>query len=195
MKSLLLIILFTAICSLVDAQVFISKIDTATNDTIYKKQLKKVEIFDHKKVRTAEEQAQYERLKRKVIKLYPYALMAKQIYKDVNSNLDSLKTSKAKRQYRNAKETELRERFENEIKNLYTSDGPILVKLIYRETGHTTFDLLKELKSGFKAWAYQTFMAKKFGYSLKETYDPAIDTDIEGVIQSLQKDGTLPVGL
>jgi hypothetical protein len=195
MKLSIFVILITAWSSNLSCQVFISKKDTGTADTLYRKQLKKVIIEDVKRVRNADEQAQYERLKRKVIKLYPYALMAKQIYKDVNKNLDSLSTNKEKRKYRNAKEAELRDRFENEIKNLYTSDGPILVKLIYRETGHTTFELLKELKSGFKAWAYQTFMAKKYGYSLKETYDPAVDTDIEGVIQSLQKDGTLPVGL
>lgn len=88
----------------------------------------------------------------------------------------------------------MRERFEAEIKNLYTTDGPVLVKLIYRETGHTTYDLIKELKTGFKAWIFQ-IAAKNNGYNLKDTYDPAVDVEIEGIIQSMQKDGTLPTGL
>ncbi|MBK7959377.1 MAG: DUF4294 domain-containing protein [Bacteroidetes bacterium] len=166
----------------------------STLDTMYFKRLKKVEIIETRKVRTAIEEAEYQKLRRRVIKLYPYALMAKQIYVDLNNNMQVMQTKKEKRKYKKGKEAELRERFEAEIKNLYTTDGPVLVKLIYRETGHTTYDLIKELKTGFKAWIFQ-IAAKNNGYNLKDTYDPAVDVEIEGIIQSMQKDGTLPTGL
>mgnify|MGYP000561858516 CR=1 FL=1 len=55
------------------------------------------------------------------------------------------------KQIKKQKEQELRDRFENEIKALYTTDGPVLVKLIHRETGKTTYDLLKESKRDFAA--------------------------------------------
>lgn len=167
--------------------------DSSDFDTIYAKRLKQVDIREVKKARTEEQEMAYQRLKRKVIKLYPYALMAKQVNTDINSTLDTIGTRKQKRKFKSQKEKALRERFEIELKSLYRSDGPVLVKLIHRETGLTAFDLIDQFKSGFKMWTYQ-IAAKSQGFSLKEIYDSNKDADIEGIIQSMQKDGTLPTG-
>ena len=58
-----------------------------------------------------------------------------------------------------------------ELKRLTRTEGQILVKLIYRETGSTAFSLVRELRNGFKAFTYNT-IARVFKISLKETYDP-----------------------
>ena len=154
--------------------------------------LRTVNITDSSRRRTAQEEEEYQKLKRRVIKLYPYALLAKQIYETTNSNMNSLESNKEKRAYRKQKEQELRDRFENEIKALYTTDGPVLVKLIHRETGKTTYDLLRESKSWVNCLFYQ-MAAKRYGYSLKETYDPAKDVEIESMVQMLKSEGQLPV--
>jgi len=163
-------------------------------DTVieFQKKLSNITVTDKSKVRTAAEEEEYQKLKRRVIKLYPYALLAKQIYETTNQNLNSLESNKEKRQFKKQKEQELRDRFENEIKALYTTDGPVLVKLIHRETGKTTYDLLKESKSWINCMFYQ-MAAKRYGYSLKETFDPERDKDIENVVQILKAEGQLPV--
>jgi hypothetical protein len=131
-------------------------------------------------------------LRRRVIKLYPYALLAKQIYEETSANLNTLESNSEKRKFKKQKEQELRDRFENEIKALYTTDGPVLVKLIHRETNKTTYDLLRDNKSWFNCTLYQ-IAAKRNGYSLKDTYDPEMDRDIEGVVQILKSEGQLPI--
>jgi len=160
-------------------------------DTILKKSLPQVNIIDKGYARTQEEEDAYQKLKRRVIKLYPYALMAKQIYES-SAQATSSMSNKEKRGYLKGKERELRERFENEIKALYTTDGPVLVKLIHRETKKTTYELLRESKSWINCLFYQ-MAAKNHGYSLKNTHDPIIDYDIENMVQLLKSEGQLPV--
>lgn len=160
-------------------------------DTVLKRSLPQVNIIDKGYARTQEEEDAYQKLKRRVIKLYPYALMAKQIY-ETSAQATSSMSNKEKRGYLKGKEKELRERFENEIKALYTTDGPVLVKLIHRETGKTTYELLRESKSWLNCMFYQ-FAAKNHGYSLKDTHDPIIDYDIENMVQLLKSEGQLPV--
>ncbi len=170
------------------------EIDRSVNpnvDTILKKSLPQVDITERGTLRTPEEEEAYQKLKRRVIKLYPYALMAKQIY-ETSAQATSSMSNKEKRGYLKGKEKELRERFENEIKALYTTDGPVLVKLIHRETGKTTYELLRESKSWLNCMFYQ-FAAKNHGYSLKDTHDPLIDKDIENMVQLLKSEGQLPV--
>lgn len=167
-------------------------IRTSDNDPTLYHRTKEVVVTDKKGVRTPEEEEAYQKLKRKVIKLYPYALLAKKVYESSQQTLSSMESNSEKRKFMKAKEEELRNRFENEIKGLYTTDGPVLVKLIHRETGKTTFDILKDVKGGFKCFFYQ-FAAKRYGYSLKETYDPEKDIDIENMVQLLKSENQLPI--
>ena len=170
------------------------EIDRSINpnvDTILKKSLPTVNIIDKGRTRTPEEEEAYQKLKRRVIKLYPYALMAKQIY-ETSAQATSSMSNKEKRTYLKTKEKELRVRFENEIRALYTTDGPVLVKLIHRETNKTTYELLRESKSWINCIIYQ-IAAKNHGYSLKDTYDLVKDADIENMVQLLKSEGQLPV--
>ncbi len=174
-------------------QIEISKIDpNYNNDTLYKRRLNPVFIKDSIRIRTTQEEEAYQNLKRKIIKLYPYALMAKQVYVNSNNDLNLLEKKSEKRRLKKEKEKELRNRFENEIKGLYTSDGPILVKLIHRETGKTCHEIIREFKSGFNTFIYQ-MIAKRYGYSLKETFNPETDADIEHMVQFLKSEGQLPI--
>lgn len=76
------------------------------------------------------------------------------------------------------------------MKKLSRQDGQILVKLINRQTGKTTFDLVKEFKSGWSAfWSNQT--AKLFDINLKTKYNPAEtleDFYIEQILQELKEE-------
>ena len=162
------------------------------NDTLYYRRTSEVIIRDKMAVRSPAEQEAYQRLKQKVIKLYPYALLAKKIYENSSQEMSKLESNKEKRKFKKEKEKELRQRFENEIKGLYDTDGPVLVKLIHRETGKTCHELVKEIKGGFNVFFYQ-IVAKRYGYSLKETFDPEKDRDIENMVQFLKSEGQLPI--
>jgi hypothetical protein len=75
--------------------------------------------------------------------------------------------------------------FSEELKKLTRTEGQILVKLIYRQTGTTSFDLVKELRNGWRAFWYNT-TAKMFKISIKEEFHPDIieeDYLIEDILQ------------
>lgn len=83
-------------------------------------------------------------------------------------------------------EKELEDEFGNDIRDLTFSQGKILIKLIYRETGNSSFEIVKELRGGFTAFIFQT-LASLFGYNLKTTYDPeGEDQAIEKVVQMIE---------
>lgn len=110
-------------------------------------------------------------LQRRVYKVYPYAKAASERLTQLNKGMESLKTKKEKKKYFKITEKYLTDEFEAQLKKLSRKDGQILVKLIHRQTGKTTFTLIKDLKSGWKAfWSNTT--AKLFDINLKTEYDP-----------------------
>jgi len=79
-------------------------------------------------------------------------------------------------------EKELEAQFGDEVRDLSYSQGKILIKLIYRETGNSSYDIVKDLRGGFRAFIWQT-VAVIFGYNLKTNYDPTgEDQAIERII-------------
>src|SRR5690606_17849324 len=83
-------------------------------------------------------------------------------------------------------EAELRAEFEQEIKGLTVTQGRILVKLIDRETGHTSYELVKQLKGAFQAWMWQG-IAQLFGNDLKGEYDAQGDDRlVESIVRRIE---------
>lgn len=110
-------------------------------------------------------------LQRRVYKVYPYAKTASERLTQLNKGMASLKTNKEKKKYFKITEKYITDEFEAQLKKLSRKDGQILVKLIHRQTGNTTYDLIKNLKSGWKAfWSNTT--AKLFDLNLKTEYAP-----------------------
>ena len=113
----------------------------------------------------------YYTLKRKALKVYPYAKMASDRLVKLNSRLEKIKSKRKRKKYTRMLEKFLQDELTAELKRLTRTEGQILVKLIYRETGTTAFDLVKELRNGFRAFTYNTF-ASFFDISLKTEYNP-----------------------
>ena len=112
-------------------------------------------------------------LQRRVYKVYPYAKLASERLVQLNKGMSGLKTNREKKKYFKITEDYLTNEFEAQLKKLSKKDGQILVKLIHRQTGTTTFTLIKTLKSGWKAfWSNNT--ARLFDINLKTEYDPMI---------------------
>jgi len=131
----------------------------------------------------AEAQKKFVILQRRVYKVYPFAKATSATLTSLNAGMAKLKTTKEKKKYFKIVEDYLEDQFEPQLKKLSRKDGQILVKLIYRQTGNTTFDLIKEYKSGWKAfWSNNT--ARLFDINLKTKYAP-IEVNEDYLIETI----------
>ncbi|MDN3493166.1 DUF4294 domain-containing protein [Winogradskyella bathintestinalis] len=124
-------------------------------------------------------------LRRKTLKVYPYAKLAAERLEDLQKRLNALERNSDKRRYAKIIQNYIEDEFSAELKKLTKTEGQILVKLIHRQTGKTTFDLIKELRSGWRAFWFNN-TAKLFDISLKKEFDPIIEEEdylIEDILQ------------
>jgi hypothetical protein len=113
----------------------------------------------------------------------PYVKIAKELYAELNEKEETSKRREF-RHYRKDLEKEMREKFEKELKDLTVGQGEMLFKLINRETGNNCYKIIKEIKGPVPAWFYQ-IIAKRWGYDLKDNYDPKKEKMIELIIKEL----------
>lgn len=156
-------------------------------DTFAMMYLDDVWVYDKLPRRYARQRAKYDRLRHNVLKVYPYAVIAADVLKDVDVNLAALEDDKKKRKaYLKTVEKELNRRFKGELENLTITQGQILVKLINRQTGKNCYSIIRELKGGFSAVIWQS-VALLFSNNLKREYDPEDrDKDIETIVAELE---------
>lgn len=141
--------------------------DSILNDTI---QLPEIIVSKGQKL-SPEEQKQFQILQNRVYKVYPYAKLASDRLTALNKGMARLSSNREKKKYFKIVEDYLNNEFEDRLKKLSRKQGQILVKLIHRQTGITTYELIKTLKSGFKAFVSNT-TANLFDISLKTEYKP-----------------------
>lgn len=103
--------------------------------------------------------------------MYPYAKLAAERLVELNDSISQIKKKRHQKKYTKKVQKFIEEEFSEELKKLTRTEGQILVKLIYRQTGETAFDLVKELRSGWRAFWYNT-TASMFNISLKEEFHP-----------------------
>ncbi len=130
---------------------------------------------------------EYDKLKRRVVKVYPYAKTAANLLDQYDEDLAALDKKKDKRKYIKTAEKKLKEEFKGVLKDMTRSEGMILIKLIDRETQHSSYDLLKELRGGSSAFMWQG-VARLFGSNLKAKYDP-LDEDylMESIVRKIER--------
>ena len=136
--------------------------------------------FDNEEARR-----RYYRLKKKVYKVYPWAVLAGTQLDTLNSRLNRIDKKRKRKKYIKEFQDYLEKEFEPELRKLTRSEGQILCKLIYRETGMTAFDLIKDYRSSWKAFWYNT-SAYFYDISLKKEYTPTTDDEdrlIENILQ------------
>ena len=194
MRKYVLILLVSASCSLVLGQVREQPLDSVTEkmiiiegDSIFQQSiaLDEVYIFGRLEFDSYEDKLRYYILRRKTIKVYPYAKMASERLEQLNDSLSKIKRKRKRKKYTKRVQKFIEEEFSEELKKLTRTEGQILVKLIYRQTGTTAFNLVKELRSGWRAFWYNT-TAKLFDISIKEEYHPeSVHEDylIEDILQ------------
>ena len=143
--------------------------------------LREVSIYGVRIFKSPEEQAAFNRLRYNVLKVMPYALFAKRRYEQLEQEIAVTPDKKLQKKLIKACDAEIKEMFNKEIKNLTITQGQILTKLVDRELGRTTYDIVKQTKGGLTAFLYQS-VARVVGHNLKSTYSATEDRDIESII-------------
>ncbi|HWK56322.1 MAG TPA: DUF4294 domain-containing protein [Parapedobacter sp.] len=136
--------------------------------------------------RSPEDKARYLRLRYNVIKVLPYAKYAQDKYQQLYRDLAVTDNRREQKRLVKACEKEIKDMFNREVKNLTISQGEILIKLIDRQTGNSSYEVVKDLRGGITAFFYQS-IARVFGHNLKDTYNAEEDFEIENIIRSLER--------
>ena len=170
--AFLLLFLF---CSKAAAQIHseILHYKVINGDTLFVERITPSRCYSRLPRQKGKEWRKYYRLVHNFAKTYPYALASKKIMISVDSTLiaDGLKRGKRDK-YITQVQKELFAVFETPLRSMTVSQGALLMKLINREIGKTSFRIIKDYKNGIAAGFWQG-IAKLFGSDLKKPYDPA----------------------
>jgi hypothetical protein len=156
-------------------------------DTLPQITLKEVEIFSLTIPKSRRGQRRLTRYIRNVKKVYPYAKLAGIQLRKYEHLLVKAENDKERRRLMKQAEKEINEKYGGELSDLTFSQGKILIKLIDRETGESSFNLVQELRGNFTAFFYQAF-ARIWGYNLKIKYDPkGEDRQLETIVKMIER--------
>ncbi len=151
--------------------IYVARAVVIDGDTLWVADLDEVYIFPTKKFKSRRERRRYTRLIYNIKKAYPWARLAGDMLSDVEVHLLSLETEKEQKDYMKLVEKELLKDYKHDLKKLTITQGRILIKLVDRETGDTSYELVRELRGKISAVFWQA-LARLFGSNLKSEYDP-----------------------
>ena len=162
------------------------------NDTIYIDQIRASKIYSRLPKMKGREWRQYYRLVHNFSKAYPYALVAKKLVVEADSVIaaDNLKGIKREK-YINKVQKELFSVFESQMRSLTVSQGALIIKLVDREVGKSSYNIIKGYKSGITAGFWQG-IAKMFGSDLKKPYDPEGEDEATEELVQIWEAGDFP---
>ena len=160
--------------------------EVINGDTFPVKYMPYVEIVAERTFKTKAQRKRFNRLQYNVKKMYPYAKLASDLLEKYEDELTSVDSERARKKYYKKIEDELKKEFDGEIRKMNATQGRILVKLIDRETGDTSYEILQEFRGNVSAFFWQSF-SKMFGQDLKSAYDPyGEDKEIESIVQLIE---------
>lgn len=153
-------------------------------DTIYIDEIRASKVYSRLPRQKGKEWRKYYRLVHNFSKTYPYALAARNIIRKADKDIEDNNLKRLKKdKYINNVQDELFEMFEEPLRNLTVTQGALLMKLIDREIGKSSYMIIKDYKNGIAAKFWQG-VAKVFGSDLKKPYDPeGEDRKIEELVE------------
>lgn len=156
------------------------------NDTLAIIELEEVRVYKRSDFDYLSYKRRDKRLVRNVKKAYPYSKIAGRKLKELDEKLSKIENESEQKEYIKNAEKEIMNEFEKDLRKLTVTQGIILVKLIDRETGHTSYEVIKDLKGGFSAFFWQG-IARIFGNNLKAEYNPeGEDAKIEDIVRGIE---------
>ena len=156
-------------------------------DTILMDNLPQIIIKDKRIFKSKRQAVRYNRLVRNVKRVYPYSKLAASLLHKYSDTLLATEDKRQRRKLMKKAEKELWDKYGDELKKMTMSQGLILIKLIDRETGSTSFDLVQELRGNFTAFIFQG-LARLFHLNLKSQYnDAGEDQRIEDIVLLIEQ--------
>lgn len=156
---------------------------TEAGDTIIVAELKDVSIVSIKKFKSSKERRHYLRMKYHANQVYPYAVEAVRVFRELEAATKDLKRRNRKKQIRRLQK-ELEDKFKSPLKKLTRTQGRILIKMIERELDSPMYEIVKELKGGFTAGYWNTF-GKIYDIDIKQGYNAKDDSILESILSGM----------
>lgn len=158
-------------------------------DTIYIDQIRAAKVWSMLPRQKGKDWRQYYRLVHNFSKAYPYALVARKLVTEADSVIAARNLKGVKRdKYITAVQDELFDVFEGQMKKLTVSQGALIMKLVDREVGKSSYDIIRGYKNRMAAGFWQG-IAKMFGSDLKKPYDPeGEDKEVEELVKLWEAD-------
>ncbi len=150
-----------------------ARMEVENGDTTFVMSLWTVRISQKRNFKDSDEQRQYYRYVRACRKVYPYALQAIELYREIQEETQDMGKGKRRRFIRK-EHKELKEDFKEQMKNLSKTEGKVLIKMIERQIDKSFYDLVAETRGGTTA-SYWNALGKLWGYDLKEGYIPGAE--------------------
>ena len=155
--------------------------DSIPNMTLHEFYKTAPKVFKNAKARE-----KYNKLVRDVRYVFPYAKLTRQILIETHDYLETLDDEKEKKRHIKAVERGIRKQYEPAVRKITKTQGKLLVKLIDRECGQTSFEMIKAFLGPFKANMYNA-LSSLFGNSLRKHYDPeGEDREIEKIVRKVE---------
>ena len=163
-------------------------IRVVNGDTIYYMNIPELVVRTPRNFRNAAEERQFWRLVYNVKMVYPYANLAGLKLQELNEQYLQIESERDRRTYSRKVEDELKAEFEGELRKLTVTQGRILMRLVDRETGHTTYEIVRDFRGSVQAVFWQA-VARVFGSNLRTGYDPTSGEDkmIEQIIRDIDE--------
>lgn len=190
MRRLLPILFVFAISTIAHSQdtkkVNVLRTEVIDGDTIPLYIFEPVTIYEQRTFASGYERNRYNRLKHDVMTVYPYAKLAGERLRYYESQMDTMANNREQKKFLRQVEQDLQDEFGEELEDLTIRQGTILIALVDRETGDTSYELVKELRGTVTAFFWQG-IARVFGHNLKDDYDPEGDEEmIEDIILRIE---------
>ena len=158
-------------------------IDYSGEDTLLVSDLEGVSISVPRSFDSVDEQIRYQKYKRYATKVYPYAVEAIKIFREVEEVTLTMNKRKRKKHIKRLHK-DLKKEFTDPLKNLSKTQGKILIEMIEKELDTSFYDLMKSLRGGFTA-GYWSTLSRVYGYRLREKYQEGDDPILDSVLYDL----------
>lgn len=175
------------------------KTDTIINDMLIIRNdsmtlaLDEIILFKNRDFKSINEKKYYYWYYKKVQKAYPFAKIASDKLTEINKDLAKINSKRKRKKHIKEIQKYMEGEFTAQLKTLNRTEGRILIKLVHRQTGETMYELIKEYRSNWNAFWYNS-TASFFKLSLKSEYHPEndpLDFIIEDILQRSFSNGSL----
>lgn len=165
---------------------------TETGDTLFMANLDDVSVTAPVEFNSQADRNLYRRYRRYAVKVYPYAVEAIKVFREVEHLSEDLPRRKRKKRMKKL-QRDLEEKFEEPLKKLSKKQGYVLMKMIERELETPMYKLIKNLRGGFTATYWSTF-ARLYGHKLREGYTEGDDPILDPILKDFDVSYSLPSG-